>query len=133
VTFFIPFGLRLFFYTAENKQVIYKCFCYSVLSASFNAQDQAPDDPYAQDRRCTPCIFVDIPLKGNQVLPRLLTKQEILHRFLQLVSQDSAQELFRHTISPYFGVSWIEFQFCFLWIRFDSQGVVCFHWRSLPG
>jgi hypothetical protein len=28
---------------------------------------------------------------------------------------------------PYFGVSRIEFQFCCLWIRFVSQGVVCFH------
>jgi hypothetical protein len=28
---------------------------------------------------------------------------------------------------PYFGVSRIEFQFCRLWIRFVSQGVVCFH------
>jgi hypothetical protein len=36
-------------------------------------------------------------------------------------------ELFRHTISPCFGVSRIEFQFCYLWIRFVSQGVVCFH------
>jgi hypothetical protein len=43
------------------------------------------------------------------------------------VSQDSAQELFRHTIASYFGVSRIEFQLCCLWIRFVSQGVVCFH------
>ncbi len=65
------------------------------LSASFNAQDQAPDS--------------------------------YLHLFLQLVSQDSVQELFRHTIVPYFGVLRIEFQLCCLWIRFVSQGVVCFH------
>ena len=44
------------------------------LSVSFNAQDQAPDDSYAQDRRCAPCIFFDIPRKGSQVLARLLTK-----------------------------------------------------------
>ncbi len=49
------------------------------------------------------------------------------HFFLQLVSQDSAQELFRRTISPYIGVSRIQFQFCCLWTRFDSQGVVCLH------
>jgi hypothetical protein len=97
------------------------------LSASFNAQDQAPDDSYAQDRRGAPCIFFDIPRKGSQVLARLLTKQDILHFFLQLVSQDSAQELFTRTISPYLGVSRIEFQFCCLGIRFVSQGVVCFH------
>jgi hypothetical protein len=95
------------------------------LSASFNAQDQAPDDSYAQDRRGAPCIFFDIPRKGSQVLARLLTKQDILHFFFQLVSQDSAQELFKRTISPYLGVSRIEFQFC-LWIRFVSQGVACF-------
>jgi hypothetical protein len=88
------------------------------LSASFNTQDQAPDDPYAQDRRCAQCIFVDIPRKGSQVLARLLTKQDIFHLFLQLVSQDSAQELFHCTISPYLGVSRIEFQLCCLRTRF---------------
>jgi hypothetical protein len=97
------------------------------LSASFNTQDQSPDDPYSQDHRCVPCIFVDIPHKGSQVLVKLLTKPDILHRFLQLLSQDSGQELFRQTISSYFGVSRIEFQFCCLWIRFVTQGVVCFH------
>jgi hypothetical protein len=43
------------------------------------------------------------------------------------VVQDSAQEFFRHTITPYLDVSRIEFQLCCLWIRFVSQGVVCFH------
>ncbi len=61
------------------------------------------------------------------MLAGLLTKQDILHLFLQLVSQDSAQKLFQRTISPYFGVSRIEFQFCCLWMRFVSQDVVCFH------
>ena len=96
------------------------------LSVSFNVQDQVPDDSYTQDHRCVPCIF-DIPRKGSQVLASLLTKQDILHLFLQLVSQDSPQDLFRRTISSYFGVSRIEFQFCCLWIRFVRQGVVCFH------
>ena len=94
---------------------------------SFNAQDQAPDDDYTQDRQCVPLTFVDNPLKGRQVFARLLTKQETLHLFLQLVSQDSAQELFRHIISPYLGISRTEFQFCSLRIRFSSQGVVCLH------
>ena len=49
------------------------------------------------------------------------------HFSLQLVSQDSAQELFRRTISPYLGVSRIEFQFCCLWTPFVSQGVDCLH------
>ncbi len=80
--------------------------------SSFNVQYQAPDDPYDQDRRCDPCIFVDIPRKGSQVLP---------------------QELFRHTISPYIGVPRIEFQFCCLWIRFVSQGVVCLHSFGVAG
>jgi hypothetical protein len=97
------------------------------LSASFNTQDQNPDDSYTLDHRGAPCIFFDIPHKGNQALTRLHTKQDILHFFLQLVSQDSTQELFKHTISPHLGVSRIEFQFCCLWIRFVSQGVVCFH------
>ena len=96
------------------------------LSASFNAQDQAPDDSYAQDRRCAPSIF-DIPRKGRQVLARSLTKQDILHLFLQLEPHDSAQELFRRTSAPYIGASRIEFQFRCLWIRFAIQGVVCFH------
>ncbi len=94
------------------------------LSASFNTQDQAPDDSYVQDRRCSP---FHIPCKGSHVLTRLLTKQDILHIFLELVSQDSAQELFRHTVDPFFGVSRIEFQLCCLWIQFVSQGVVCLH------
>jgi hypothetical protein len=93
----------------------------------FNTQDQAPDDSYVQDSRGDPCIFFDIPRKGRQVIARLLTKQDILHFFLQLVSQDSAQELFKLTISTYLGVSWIEFQLCCLWTRFVSQGVVCLH------
>jgi hypothetical protein len=96
-------------------------------SVSFNTQDQTPDDSYTKDHRGVPCIFFDIPHKGRQVPVMLLTKQDILHFFLQLVSQDSAQELFKRTISPYFGVSQIEFQFSCLWIRFVSQGVVCFH------
>jgi hypothetical protein len=99
------------------------------VSVSFNAQDQAPDDSYAQDRRVDPCIFFDIPHKDRyrQIPGRLLTKQDSLHFFLQLVSQDSAQELFKRNISPYFSVSRIEFQFCCLWIRFVCQGVDCFH------
>ena len=80
---------------------------------------------HAQDSQYAPCIFVDNPHKGSQVLARLHTKQIISHFFLQLVSQDSAQELFRRTISSYLGVSRIEFQFCCLWTRFVSQGVVC--------
>ncbi len=42
-------------------------------------------------------------------------------------------ELFRRTISPYFGIPRIEFQFCCLWIRFDSQGVVCLHSVGFAG
>ena len=58
--------------------------------------------------------------------PRLPTNHDIPRLSLQLVSQDSAQELLKYTISPYLGVSRIEFQFCCLSIRFVSQGVVCF-------
>ena len=102
------------------------CVYMEELSASFNAQDLAPDISSAQDRFCTPCILYI--RKGNHVLARLLTKQDILHFFLQLVSQDSAQELFRRTTpAPYFDVSRIEFQLCCLWIWFVRQGVVCFH------
>ena len=70
---------------------------------------------HAQDRQCAPCIFVDHLHKGTQVLTRLHAKQDISPFFLQIVSQDSAQELFRHTISIYHGVSRIEFQFCCLY------------------
>jgi hypothetical protein len=61
------------------------------------------------------------------VLARLHTNQVISHFFLQLVSQDSAQELFERTMAPYLVVSRIEFQFCCLWTPFVSQGVVCLH------
>ena len=70
--------------------------------------------------------------KVAKVLPRLHTKQVISHFFLQLVSQDSAQELFERTIPPYLGVSRIEFQFC-LWTRFVSQGMVCLHCVGFGG
>ncbi len=74
---------------------------------------------------CVPHIFVDNSREDRQVLPRLHTKQVISHFFLQLVSQHSAQQLLTRTISTYLGVSRIEFQFCCLWTRFVSQGVVC--------
>jgi hypothetical protein len=56
------------------------------LSASFNTQDQAPDDSYDQDRRGAPRIFFDSSRKGSQVFARLLTKQDILHFFLHCAS-----------------------------------------------
>jgi hypothetical protein len=79
------------------------------------------------DSQYAPRFFVDNLRKVSQVIARLHTKQVISHFFLQLVSQDSAQELFRHTITPYLGVSRIEFHFRCLWTRFVSQGVVCLH------
>ena len=55
----------------------------------------------------------------------LLSKHNIQYFFLQLVSQDSAQELFcRSETLPYPGVSRSEFHVRCLRIRFDSQGVV---------
>ena len=59
--------------------------------------------------------------KDSPVLPRLHTKQDISHFFLLLVSQDSAQELFRLIISSHLGVSRIEFQFCCVLTRFVSN------------
>ena len=82
---------------------------------------------HPQDSQYAPCIFVDNPHKGRQVLARFHTTQVISHFFLQLVSQDSAQELFERSFSPNHGGSRIEFQFFCLWIRFVSQGVVCLH------
>jgi hypothetical protein len=87
------------------------------LSVSFNSQDQAPDYPYAHDRRCPPCIFVDIPPKGRQVVA--LTNQDILHLFLQLVSQDSDTP-FRLT-STFRGLS-----FSFVAFGSDLLVKVCF-------
>ena len=75
------------------------------LSTSLNAQDQAPDDFYAQDRCRAPSIFDEHSRKDGQLLARLLTKQDISHFFLQLLSQDSAQELFERSISPNHGDS----------------------------
>ena len=89
------------------------------LSVGFGSHDQ--------DLQCAPCILVDHLRKGTQVLARLHTKVDISPFFLQLVSQDSTQELFRHTISSYHGVSRIEFQFCCLRTRFVSNGVFCLH------
>ena len=82
---------------------------------------------HPQDSQYAPCIFVDNPHKGYQVFSRLHTTQVISHFFLQLVSQDSSQELFERVIPSYVGFSRIEFQFCCLWTRVVSQGVVCLH------
>ena len=80
------------------------------LSVSFNDQDQAPDDLHAQDRQCAPCIFVENSHHCRQELSRLPTKQDVSHFCLQLVSQDSARELFNRLMTfPYQGVSRIEF------------------------
>ncbi len=98
------------------------------LSASFNAQDQAPDDLHAQDRQCAPCIFVENSHHCRQELSRLPTKQDVSHFSLQLVSQDSARELFNRLMTlPYQGVSRIEFHVCCLWIPVVRQGVDCFY------
>ena len=82
---------------------------------------------HTQDSQYDPRFFVDNLRKGSQVLARLHTKQVISHFFLQLVSQDSTQELFERTMATYIVVSRIEFQFCCLWTRVVSQGVVCLH------
>jgi hypothetical protein len=61
----------------------------------------------------------------SQVLVRLLTKYDIPYLLLQLVSQDSVQELFYHIKTfPYPVVSRSEFHVLCLRIRFVSQGVV---------
>ena len=109
------------------------------LSASFNAQDQAPDDSQAtddshvQDRQCASRIFDDYLRKGSQVLARFLTKQDIPHLFFQLGSQDCTQELISCINATYLGASRYEFQFSCLWTRFVSQGVVCFLSVGLVG
>ncbi len=98
------------------------------LSASFNAQDQAPDDLHVQDRQCAPCIFVDYCHHDRPELVRFTTKQDVSHLSLQVVSQDSARELFNRLMTlPYQGVSRIEFHVCCLWIPAVSQGVDCFY------
>ncbi len=97
------------------------------LSASFNAQDQVPDDLHAQDRQCAPCIFVQNSHHCRQELLRLPTK-DVSHFSLQLVSQDSVRELFNRLMTlTYQGVSRIEFHVCCLWIPVFRQGVDCFY------
>ena len=66
-------------------------------------------------------------------LVRLPTKKDVSHLSLQLVSQDRTQELFLHTIDPYIGFSRTGFQFCCLWTRVVSQGVVCLHGVGIGG
>ncbi len=81
-----------------------------MLLASFNAQEQAPDDIIAQDRQWAPCLFVANSRQCGLVLARLSTKEDNSHLSLHLVSQDSAQEFFNRIILTYPGASWIEFQ-----------------------
>jgi hypothetical protein len=98
------------------------------LSASFNAQHQASDDLHTQDRQCPPCIFVDCLHHGRPDLLRFTTQQNVSHLCLQLVSPDSARELFNRLMTlPYQGVSRIEFHMCCLWIPVVSQDVDCFY------
>ncbi len=81
------------------------CGCMEELSASFNAQDQAPDDLHAQDRQCAPYIFVDYFHHDRPELVRFTAKEDVSYLSLQLVSQDSTQELFLRTIESYNGFS----------------------------
>ena len=65
---------------------------------------------------------------GRPDLLRFTTKQNVSHLYLQLVSQDSARELFNRLMTlPYQGVSRIEFHVCCLWIPVVGQGVDCFY------
>jgi hypothetical protein len=97
------------------------------VSASFNAQDQAPDDLHDQDRQCAPCIFVENSHHRGQELLRLPTKEDVSHFSLHLVSQDSARKLFNRLMTlPSQGVSRIAFHVCCLWIPVVRQGVDCF-------
>ena len=96
------------------------------LSASFNTQDQAPDDLHTQDHQCAPCIFVEIFQKCRPELARFPPKKDDSHLSLQQVSQVSTQELFHRSMTlSYQGVSRIEFHVCCLWILVVSQGVDC--------
>jgi hypothetical protein len=99
------------------------------LSASFNVQDQAPDDLHAQDRQRAPCIFENENVHHCRPEPgRLPTKKDVSHLSLEQVSQDSAQDLFNRIMPlPYQGGSRIELHVCCLWIPVVSQGVDCFH------
>jgi hypothetical protein len=80
-----------------------------------------------------PIFFPNLDQSFTVLLAKLHTKQDISHFFLQILVQDSAQELFQHTILPYLGVSRIEFQFCCLQTRFVSQGGFCFHSAGFGG
>ena len=104
-----------------------------MILASFNAQEQAPDDIIAQDRQWTPCLFVENLRHCGLVLARFSTKEDNSHFSRQQVSQVSAQELQfdRVMIWPYLGVSRFEFQLYCLRIPLFSQGVVCSHSGSL--
>ena len=94
--------------------------------ASLDTQDQAPDDTHAQDGRRASCDFVENPRYCSQVLTRLLTEDDILYPFLQLVSQDSVQDLIYHIRTlPCSVVSRSEFHVRCPRTRFVSQGVVC--------
>ena len=101
------------------------------LSASFNAQDQAPDDLHAQDRQCDQCIFVENSRHNcRRELLKLHTQQDVSHLSLQQVSLVRAQELFRRimTLFPYQGVSRIEFHvYCLRIIPVVGQDVDCFY------
>jgi hypothetical protein len=112
-----------------------KCFARAeetALGASLNAQSQAPDEIiwasfHAQDRQCSPHIFVDYFRFCRQEPARLLTTQDSLYLSLWQVSQGRAKELFqRHSTRPYKGVPRIESFVFFLWIPVVRQGVVCF-------
>jgi hypothetical protein len=63
------------------------------LSASFNSQDQVPDDLHTQDRQCATCIFT-IPDQNLQGYPRRRTSRTFpfnkCHLWIPVVSQGVA-------------------------------------------
>jgi hypothetical protein len=94
---------------APDIHVLSLCVSKEDLRASFNDENQVPDDSHDQHHQCTPCIFVENPRYCRQVFARLPTKHDIPHLSSQLVSQDSVQ------------------------VWFVSTGVVCFHSVGLGG
>jgi hypothetical protein len=99
------------------------------LLASFNTQDQAPDDPHdVQNPQFSPCDLFPSSDPFSQVLLRISTKCHILPLLLLIMSQGNSHlppRLTHKTSNQGFWRSVVYVQR--LWIRFVRQDLACVH------
>jgi hypothetical protein len=90
------------------------------LSASFNAQDQAPDDFHAQDRQCDPYIFVEY-FRIKDKIPQGYPRRRTVHTFpfsrsLETGHRNSLHATYHALTRVFRGLSFLCVVFGFQWL-----------------